>query len=373
MNEFHQKLYGEKSKELFRPVISGAIELAQIYTDKAYKIFSENIYKKHNKSLSVFWLESESFKANASVNMYDNNKHSINISYGIAIDIYKDGSLFYEICTRYFVKEEYSLLRSLFNYPNNGMVLPDNDGTFIKEDNLLPRVLFNNLSITWLYLHEQAHLTQSHGLVFSQKADASSALSMDLNWEDYEISNDADNHESEYNRWIKHAFELSADFEATHLILIHISIMSENKEIKVGYIWYLISGLTCLFHKFYGENREPHLGKANGTHPDPSIRMLKIYNTIIDFFKDPTSEEFFEEGKSSSDYMEAIEHAFAFANLYIKYAHSNNSEIPEFMIRFDDEDDTYQTYMDNIKVVWNVLRPSVVENYFGKGIPLIMP
>lgn len=371
MNPFHEKLYGEKSKELFAPIIPTALEIADLLIKEADHKFSKLKYDNPEiRSLIISWLPSFEFQACATINQADSRKHGIEIAYGAAIDIYKDSSLYTSMCNTSFTHNEYDELFALLDYgEGRNNVLPID-----LQNDFDAKILFNDLSITWLYLHEQAHLFQAHGIIYSQFAENLTA-DFNLNWNEFEVNTQITEQESERNAWIKHACELSADYEATNLIIQHIMSLNKqgNWEIPLSSIWMLISALTCIFHKFYGNTRKHHHGFATGTHPDPAIRMKYIYLNVISLLKNSHVIAYHQNGKTLDDYKKVMNHAYSTANLYAKIAHSNSKEVPEFMERFDDFSDEYHIYTKGINDIWSELRPSIMEKYFGYGDASVMP
>ncbi len=170
---------------------------------------------------------------------------------------------------------------------------------------------------------------------------------------------------------MKHAFELSADYEATYLI---IELLKKDKVIKRSSLWILIAGLTYFFHKFYTIKREYHDGIVNGTHPNPAIRMRMIYFQLLTTFEDSNIKEYFEENKTTNDYMETMEHAFFTAMLYCGQNDTAFTNMEEFMDRiFDHNSVANEKYINSIKKVWNKTRPYVVKEYFGHSEKSILP
>jgi len=373
MNEFRERLYGEKSKELFAPMIPNIVKVAEMLVANAKQKFSDSQYAgSTGRTLTVSWAPMFKVWAEASVLRADENRHQIVISYGAALEIYKDSVLFLQMCDRVFAQEQFDALFLSLEYGKGRKSIIPAELT----DRTDTKILFNDISMTWLYLHEQAHLFQAHGSVFAKHSDG--AVSGDtLLWEDFPAAADREEWEGSRNSWIKHACELSADHEATSLIMQYL--MSKDFDsggkgtIAVSSIWLLIAGLVCIFHRFYGDAREHHGGVAKGTHPDPAIRMKFIFFRIMHFLKHPRIQEYHQEGKTLKDYAAAMDHAFATANLYVMIAHLNIEGVPEFMERFDEETSDYKKYREGIRNIWLELRPTVMDNYTGHGESSVMP
>lgn len=332
---------------------------------KIKEIFSDVKYELP-KTIKVNWLDKDGFEANASTSS-DNNKHSINISYGIPICIIKHAVEFTYICKDSYSTEDYDSIFSKLDY-NNGetrYVLPRDLTGEVAAKTLL------EYSLSWLYLHEQAHLFQSHGSIFSQVAE-NKETNFNVSWNE-NFFTDIDEYQflSEHDACVKHTFELSADYEATYLI---IKFLQKNKIITCSSIWILLAGLTYLFHKFYATKRTYYKGTVKGTHPDPTVRIRMIYLQLLATFEDSNMEECFEENKTLHDYEKTMEHALFTAMLYCEQHYNEDFDEMEFMDRiFDYDSDANKKYMQKIKGVWDEIRPNIVKEYFGHSEKSILP
>ncbi len=333
---------------------------------KIKNIFSDEKYKLP-KTININWLTNDKFEAYASINLDDNNKHNINISYGVPISIIKHAAEFTYICKNIYSKENYNLTFAKLNF-NNGKiryVLPKDLTKYITTQTLL------EYSLSWLYLHEQAHLFQSHGSIFSQLAENQES-SFNVTWHENSIT-DMNEYRSlsEHDRYLKHALELSADYEATYLI---IELLKKSKIIKCSSLWILIAGLTYLFHTFYVTKKEYRDEIVSGTHPNPAIRIRMIYIQLLTTFKDPNIKEYFEKNKTSNNYIETMEHAFFTAMLYCGQDDTKFTNMEEFMDRiFDYNSASNKKYISSTKRVWRKTRPYVVKEYFGHSEKTILP
>jgi hypothetical protein len=290
--------------------------------------------------------------------------HNINLTYGIPIDISVNAVKFTYICVNTYEKNLYDKIFEKFNYGKEKIrnVLPKD----LNEVNALKQIL--EYSLCWLYLHEQAHHFQSHHSVFSQVSNSKEAnFCIDETFATCKNS-------TEYDACIKHAFELSADYEATYLI---IELFKKDKIIKQSSIWLLISSLTYLFYNFYEKKSVYHEGKVFGTHPIPAIRIRFVFAQLKDIFDSSEILTFLEKDKTVKDYHDAMEHSLFTAMLYTEQMYNENLEIStfmEFMNKvFDIESHENTQYINSIKEVWNKIRPNVVTEHFGYSKESILP
>lgn len=361
-NSFHERLYGAESKNLFKPLISKIIQLAQETADTLKINFSEPLYK-NPKSLIILWTPSYDFQASAGVSQADENQHSITIFYGAAIEIYKDGALLPLMCTQHLTEEKYSELFTLLDYGNGPKQIFPPD---LSIDDAKTR--FFSTSFTWLYLHEQAHLFQNHGAILDSELGEASKKNQ-FAWEEFSLENKEPITGKE--AWIRHAFELSADFEATSLTIQHL-LIEDKQNLKKTTLWLFVAGLTCLFHRFYGNERSTHGGEAVGTHPDPAYRMRYAFTSIVSLLTHPMVKQYVPWANTSEDLYKVMTHAFNTANLYMQIAHFKEPGFPEFMSRTVDDSEDRKKYLAKTTSTWNSLRPKVMQTYFGWGDACVM-
>jgi len=202
----------------------------------------------------------------------------INISYGVTIDIIQNAIGFSN------------------EWHNNGLDFykkvfcdeQENESHFIPNE-LAPAesyIPYFENSLSWVYLHEQAHLLQCHGAIYSEFSDTKKENNIS-EWYESQKSSDNNNQQiSSHDASIKHACELSADYEATYLI---IEFLKKDAIIKCSTLWNLSAGLNYLFFYFHGKQNKYHDGKVSGTHPNPTVRMRFLYFQLIEIFKYTTS------------------------------------------------------------------------------------
>lgn len=365
MNEFHERLYSKESREIFSKNNPNIDQLATWVFEEMRRKFSKSQYI-GGRNLSIGSIPTETFEAHASVRKDDSNEHSIQISYGVPIDIRKDAILLPEICVRHFVEDKYSELFKILDFGNGPKCVlpPDLDPAVAKEK-------FFRISLAWLYLHEQSHLFQGHGSIFAEETGLQGVSGQFL-WEDVMFSHEKQNQLTGNAAWISHCFELAADYEATNLV-VQLLVIDDKQTLKKSSLWLLICGLTCIFHRFYGDKRPAHGGVATGTHPDPAIRMRAMYTAIVGTLMHSKVVKYVPWAKTAEDLQAVMEHAYTVANMYMQIAHFDNPEFPEFMRRMADTDQSVESYFSEIENKWCELRPKVMSRYFGFGEGSVRP
>lgn len=362
---FRDRLYGEKAQELFQPIVPKITHISSLVVNEAKEKFSIPKYI-DGKHLDVRWIASDAVRACAGLLDGDINKHHISISYGFPVSIYKDAILFPQMCTRHFSDAKYDELFNILDYGcGRKNILPA--GTSHEST----KIDFFIYSLVWIYLHEQSHLFQCHWQ-FLKNASASDDGEFNYFIEDAEFSLFLQQDVSERDAWLRHCLELAADYEAANLTFQYL-LFKESGVLRVKALWILIAGLTCLFHKFYGNRRDYHNGNAIGTHPDPSFRMRNIFASIMALLENEHVQRYFETGAEPDLYNNAMFHAFNVANMYMKIAHFDDNSFPEFMTRFSDRGDEFRKYTSGINILWRDLREQILRMHFGWRDVSIMP
>lgn len=364
MTTFHERLYGEESRAMFRKIIPSISEMSNIVFSEIEEKFSKSQYT-NGKTLTRSWIASEAFEAYASIRKDNPNEHGIQITYGVAIDIRKDAILFPEMCIQHFIEDKYDQLFALLDFGNGPKCILPSD-----LDSTNATLKFFRISLAWLYLHEQAHLFQGHGSLYAEETGANDAGRQFL-WTDVMFSQ-ADQQLTGRNAWIKHSFELAADYEATNLV-VQLLLIDDKCVLQKSSLWLLIAALTCLFHRFYGHARPPHAGIAVGTHPDPAIRMRDTYSNVLSTLMHPKVSAYVPWARSQEDVNAVMEHAYNAANMYMQIAHFKTPQFPEFMAKVVDTSEAVSTYFSGIEQTWRELRPKVLSRYFGFGEGSVRP
>ncbi len=208
-----------------------------------------------------------------------------------------------------------------------------------------------------------------HGAIFSKFTDTKNQND-NLEWYESQKNNNK-RVLSSRDASIKHTCELSADYEATYLI---IEFLKKDGTIKCSTLWNLFAGLNSLFFYFHREQNKYHNGKVFGTHPNPTIRMRFLYFQLIEIFKNSNMIKYFEEGKTFEDYEKTIKYSFLVSLIYNEEKYNNLEGVSEFMnLFFDVESEDSKEYIDVISTLWNEIRPSIVSKYFGKDRNGILP
>lgn len=360
----YERVNSDESKALYRKIIPNITQLADFLFQRVEAMFSNPKYT-HGRSLTRSWIPTEKFSAHASVHKDDADQHMISIAYGVVIEFRKDAKLLPEVCSRHLVEDRYDELYALLDYGNGPKkILP----TDLNNHEICEKLFA--ISLAWLYLHEQAHLFQGHGMIFEEEMGVPNGGGSFV-WSDASFSH-GDREVTGKEALISHAFELAADYEATNLAL-QLLLIDDKKHLKKSSLWIFVAALTCIFHRFYGQSRKHHEGIAVGTHPDPALRMRDTYRNIISTLRHPLVVDYIPWASRVEDINVVMIHAYNTANMYMQLAHSQTPVFPEFMERFADKDKTAEVYFASVDGMWNILRPKVLSKYFGYGEGSLRP
>ena len=380
--EFKKIINSPKAKELESNMTEGSVKIGELCIKEIKEKFSKVAYKNTPYSLTLTVIPSYIMKANASTSGENNQEHNISISYGFFIEMRKDIALFFDMCERSFLHESYEPIFKLIDYgqgiknilPNDlsFTCLADEKGLNTRKLYIEGRVNISRFVYSWLFLHEQAHLFQFHGEVFKEVSDNKNT-EYNITWHDSE--NTKESILTENDSIIKHIFELSADWEATYLMIINI--VGDKSILKLSSLWLFISGLTILFNKFYLTKNICEDHEFKGTHPSPSVRIKYIFENIENILSEKGMITYFEEGKRFEDYQKIMRHAFDTANIFFWQIHIEGDKLPEFMNKFLEND--FQTnekiihYSNIINNTWKEIKPVVLKKYMGLNPLCILP
>ena len=383
MTEFEKKINDETSKQIFNNILPIINELSYTYINNAKKLFSDEKYI-NSRKLSINWLPTSEIKAFASIRSDNTEEHSINISYGLIHKFYQDSSLFFHLCSNTFKDKLYDdfFEKIDFGQGREHIIPLSLFSKFDKNLNIETKnrandiqFIFNEILLTWLYLHEQAHLFQGHGMV-AQDYFEEKNCNIFLNFDEFNIN--LSNELSEQEAWVSHAFELSADFEALNLTMQFIMKKSLDLygklELSLSLFWVFVCSLAYIFEKFYGKQRESHNGIAKGTHPDPVIRFKYIHEHISNLLDNEYTIKLYEEGKTRQDYENVLNHALKTVNLFFKILYTEENTItPLFQLNCYENTELDYKYIKGINTTWKELRPIVMKYHFGYGDVSVMP
>jgi hypothetical protein len=325
------------------------------------RLFSDKRYAGGHRSLSVRWVQTEQFRAAARTPRGQADDHEILISYGAAYELYKDAFIFTQICENHFSTPHYdSFFEAIRSGEGRDPVIPgglDADGA---------KSLMFEISVAWLYLHEQSHLFQGHTAIASESAPAVAAEAAIE-----ELDADGSATLAGEDAAVSHAFELSADHEATSLVVQYL-MYRDGGALKTGSAWLMVAALMCMFQRFYGGKGGPVEDTAEGTHPNPGFRMRMAVLQIQELLDHPKVQQFVPWAESRERVFDLLHHAVICASVFWELRYRQDEGFPAFM-RHGFEEETPASYRGQLSDTWNDLRPRVLERYFGWGEDTILP
>lgn len=344
-----------EEKFLNKPAI---LEVASVVVDAAKVAHSDRHYSRHNINLSIKWLLTEEFRASAYV--INRKSHEIRLSYGSAIEIYRDAFVLPETCRNILTDEMFDRVFNLFSYGNQRQdVLPAG---------LTPldaKVTIVRQMTTWLYLHEQAHLLQNHG-------DLAKTLAVpELLSNEGEILDavaEKDQILNAKNAAIRHTLELAADYEAISYLVMGEAAEEGMTEEK---LWCLAAGLMCMFQRFYSTAPAQVDATPSGTHPHPSVRMRMTMNKIIAMLTFPDFAKDAQWTKGPNHARAVMDHAVYTANIfwYLRYFDVKQKELLSAVLS---QRTTPESYQKIIFCTWKSIETEILTKHLGDGEPVVM-
>lgn len=362
LSDFAKRIRSPESMAIFNKMAPEITKIAGVVIDATKKQFSDSQYRAPNE-LIVTWVSENRFQAEASYRDAAGTQHCISIWDGLSKLLYMDSFLIPVFCERHLTEDRYAELFELSDYGDGPRQVMPKD--LSKTDCKLG--FFTN-AMMWVYLHEQAHLFQRHSEVFANGMGTSIS---DQKWTWQEAWNSsADEPASGKAAELKHVFELSADHEATNLLIQYL-LLHDKGRLRQSSLWLLGLALTCIFKRFYGLHRPPQMPNAQGSHPSAAIRMRFTVMQLISQLTHPDVKKSVPWAEEDQIF-DILMHAFNVGNIYMEISHGN-AEFPEFMARFGNDSEGSRMYVSNLAVLWGNVRPEVAKRHFGFGPGSILP
>lgn len=330
------------------PDMSLVTQMAERIVADAKQKFSDQQYKVHGKSLDMHWLARKEFLASASVISID--KHRITLSYGAAVEMNWRALMFSEHCIRVLSRPFYDEIYNLLHFDGRREVLPDG------YDRSKARAEIIIHAITWLYAHEQSHLFQAHGEV-AKAIGVNSLVNTDQSIAEIHTGTELMGRDAA----ARHAFELSADYEAISMVL---AFLAAGNPITVSDLWFLTASLVLMFQSFDNGKVRQIQPSAIGTHPHPAFR-IRIAQRHIQRFLVYQSMPVEESLRPSGKIQRVMEHATFSAALYWHFHYYKGDGIPDFIKNATSIGIVPSTYAEEIFDVWNFMRPHICSHHFG--------
>lgn len=340
---------------LVKPVI---VEVARITTDAAKASFSDKFYRQQKTPLRVTWTMSEEFNAGAYVGA--NGGHEIRLSYGTAIEIYRDAFVLPLVCRRTLTDKAFDPIFDLLSYGNaRHDVLPAGLEPEDAKITIIRQMTF------WLFLHEQAHLLQRHGDV-AKAEGASQLLSHDGGVDD---GLDGTRTPTGPAASLRHSFEFAADYEAITCLM-----MSESIGMTEARLWCLAAGLMCMFHRFALTSARTVEAEPSGTHPHPALRMRVAMNRIEQMFAIPDFAAASGWQGGTARARAIMDHAVYTADAYWHLRYLGLDHRSPFLDLVVSTLDVPSSYQQAVYDTWSSVQTGIIAGHlgFGDGVTLFL-
>lgn len=340
------------------------IETAAGCFDHVKATFSDPFYADTETTNTFSWMREERFRAFCSIIPSDPQRHEIGITYYAVCEIYREALRFPVDCERLLSGPKYNEVWENFPFgdPRRPM-LPRQGNNQIISERMAKSVL------TWVYLHEQCHLFQCHGEISRRVAPSGSAGGLLVE----DVCDLQPSSGSTEQATLSHLFELSADHEATRYT-IGLLAAAEGGQLPKVTLWCFISGLTCLFNRFFGYRTERETPPYPcGTHPEPSYRMSILLRGMTTLLNDPEFRKFAPWADNPDEFQSLAKHAIIVATLFCRLSYSSRDAEQSFLAGLGAERKMPETYTHAMIEMWCRVRPMIEEQYFGLDKTCIFP
>jgi hypothetical protein len=332
------------------------VEVARVITEAAKKTHSTRHYKKLSNGLGISWTMTEDFRAGAYI--ASNGDHEIRLSYGSAIEIYRDAFVLPHVCQRTLTNSAFDPIFNLLCYGNERQdVLP------VGLNPANAKIVIIQLMTTWLYLHEQAHLLQRHGDI-AMAQGAADLLSHDGGLDD---SKDSVQTLRGPEAALRHAFELAADYEAITSLMF-----AESKDMDDSKLWCLTAGLMCMFHRFYRTSAAAVDREPQGTHPHPGLRMRVVMNRIEQMFAIPEFAAGAQWQGGAERARAVMDHAIYAADAYWHLRYLGLDARSPFLDLVVSTIKVPESYQHSIYNAWSAVQVEIIDGHLGFGDAVVL-
>lgn len=333
--------------------------------NKMKRMFSDRKYADQPKNLKVSWIPSDKFVALAGPST-DGTTDVIAVSYAAAQRLNEDAVGFCRVCHDHFCDSFYEEIFMLLDYGDGRVTLPVGLGLEDATDQMF------RLAMSWLYLHEQAHLFQNHAdLIGSSKT-----VRLATGVHDLTIIDELASHSSSLQlrgpaAATSHVIELSADAEATNRAFELILALDEGSLSK-SKLWILICSLSCVFQRFYGERSPVIEDEPIGSHPNPAFRMRMAIRHLKSIILHDKVKSHVPWLSAPKDFDRLVEHATTTASMFwtIWTGDHGRMAVPSFYDGLFTPELTPVPYREALFQAWSEVRTPIERDYRGWGTEL---
>ena len=325
---------------------------AEEVIEKTRSLFSDAKYPGTKRTLKHAWTSAPGFDAWAETTGGDMPVDRIVISYDAAVEVYRDAFVLPQFCVQHFNSDKYAMMYEPLAYGDGvRRVLPAE----LTPEDATTRIM--NSVLAWLYLHEQSHLFQNHGIV---------AATLKASWAnaDHKIDEMRDSRGARLtgdSAALSHVCELAADHEATNNI-VGLMLKANNGVIPAHSLWTLTVGLTCMFQRFYGTDDRVYSSEVTGSHPGPSFRMRILLRNLGLLMLHPKIRETAPWMTNREDFEAVVDHAVLTAAMYCHIRYRDKEGISAFFPGVQGYSEVPPAYQQALFDMWQKARPLILKD-----------
>ena len=313
---------------------------AQSILNLPHKFCHLAMFEPNGKSQHIQWVPSKLFEASA--HERNENNFDVKISYEVPVAIYRDAAQMSVV-----LKKSPMILAEL--KLGSKIIIADRPKIDLEKLN----VDLVKLPLQWLFYHETGHIIEKH----NHLPQAANLLCCEGEERGLFEMNRGGATLSGREAWVSHAIEISADYQATRMLVRQL--VSERENITELEIWAIMVGVTCLYYRFCGAENVDFSTEARGTHPNPVIRFRLMLSNLSSMLFDDTYRKAMPWSYNKDYVYGILYHAFIFASSYWNDFNGQGNKIPRLLREMNGDLSLHSQYLRILEKTWNDLRPQI--------------
>ncbi|MEM5435958.1 hypothetical protein [Paraburkholderia diazotrophica] len=325
------------------------VQIADRVIGRVVDFINQTMYKEIGKTMSFSWADRPYFRAYAHCETPE--RHHVVISYGLAIELYRDAFVLSKLAHVHFCEPKYAGIFGKLSADREGVLPPGANEHQCK-------MLMFETTLEWVFFHELAHLAQGHLEIREQRAPTGSVGRVE------EMLADGSEPLQGVAALISHVTEIAADVEG-FTTYIQYRYLATRGKIPYAVVYMMVCGLTCLFNRFFGQSGDHFDPVPRGSHPNPAARWELLFQTIYGYFLDARVRGRIPDWEYSQEELIAqLTEASTLANMYwrIRYL-EERGDLPSFMRVAKVDSPEVRSYLREIVATLDEVTPDIKRLY----------
>ncbi|MGG1947001.1 hypothetical protein AB1286_19655 [Trinickia sp. NRRL B-1857] len=323
---------------------------------------NQTMYKAIGKTMSFSWADKPYFRAYAHRETPEH--HHVVISYGFAIELYRDAFVLSKFAHLHFCEPKYEGIFGKSSADREGVLPPG-----VNEHQC--KMLMFETTLEWVFFHELAHLAQGHLEIREQRAPTGHTDMVE------EMLADGSEPLQGVAALISHVTEIAADVEG-FTTYIQYRYLATSGKIPYAVVYMMVCGLTCLFNRFFGPSGDDFDPVPRGSHPNPALRWELLLPTIYGYFLDDRVKGRIPAWEySREELIVQLTEASMLANMYwhIRYLEERGG-LPNFMRAASMDSPAVRSYLREVVATLDEITPDIERRYIfpiRPSLPVFTP